>query len=313
MNDHLPGTAQLITLSSDQDSNLTQQSMTRNVIFIGCGKVATGAASLLQQQGVDVHGVRRDISALPSSMQKTSADVSDPTSLNFLKSTTADTLVYSLAASEFNEKSYTAAYITGLQNVITACDFTHIKRLIFVSSTAVYHQNDGSVVDEQSATEPTRFNGKLMLEAEHLALSTGIGTALRFSGIYGPGRNRMIERVRTGNCTQEHSAAYTNRIHSEDCSAALVHLIMQTELPPLILGTDSKPARSTDVESFIAEKLGVEKQYVDPGSNLKTKVRRIAGSKQCCNRLLLNTGFAFRYPSYKEGYQKLINDYGNSL
>lgn len=283
--------------------------MTRNVIFIGCGKIATGAASLLQQSGIKVHGVRRDTSTLPSTMQKTSADVANPSSLGFLESTPADTLVYSIAANQFDEKSYIEAYLTGLANVIAAVNSDRIKRLIFVSSTAVYHQNDGSTVDEQSATDPTRFNGRIMLQAEQLALNTGIGSVLRFSGIYGPGRNRLIERVRTGKCSPDNITTYTNRIHSQDCSDVLAHLIVQASLPPVILGTDSKPAKSTDVESYIADQLNIKKQYADPSH----KVKRIAGSKRCCNQLLLDMGYVFRYPSYKEGYKKLIDDYDSNL
>lgn len=283
--------------------------MTSNVIFIGCGKIATGAAALLHQSGIEVHGVRRDTSTLPSTMQKTTADVANPSSLGFLESTPADTVVYSIAANQFDEKNYIEAYLTGLANVIAAVNFDRIKRLIFVSSTAVYHQNDCSIVDEQSATNPTRFNGKIMLEAERLALNTGIGSALRFSGIYGPGRNRLIERVRTGKCSPENITTYTNRIHSHDCSAVLAYLIVQTSLPPVILGTDSKPAKSTDVESYIADQLNIKKQYANPSH----KVKRIAGSKQCCNHLLLDMGYEFRYPSYKEGYKKLLEDYDSSL
>lgn len=287
----------------------THTPMTRNTIFIGCGKIAIGAARLLQRKSIGVHGVRRNTHHLPATMQRTAADVSKPASLGFLQNIKADTLVYSLAASSFDEDSYQAAYITGLQNVIDACNFKLVKRLIFVSSTAVYHQNDGSVVDESSATKPTRFNGKLMLEAEQLALESGIGTAVRFSGIYGPGRNRLIERVRQGNCTPEDSDTYTNRIHSQDCSAVLAHLILQKELPPVILGTDSLPAQSTEVESYIAKQLNAKKEYADSTSSDKPKVKRIAGSKQCNNRLLLDTGFEFSYPTYKEGYKALIENY----
>ena len=79
---------------------------------------------------------------------------------------------------------------------------------------------------------------------------------------------------------------------------------MQPALPEIVLGTDSAPAKSSDVESYIAELLGIQKQYAAPSQ----KVRRIAGSKQCCNRLLLSSGFEFTYPDYKAGYKELIND-----
>ncbi len=277
--------------------------MREKVVFIGCGDIATRAALKLQNSGTAVLGVRRQISNLPADLPATAADVLNPSSLEFLRNSDANTLVYSLAADSFNEESYLNAYVTGLNNTIQACDFGQIKRLIFISSTAVYHQNDGSQVDELSPTAPQRFNGKVMLEAEKLALATGVGTALRLSGIYGPGRLRLVDRVRNGHCSDERSATWSNRIHVEDCAGVIAHLVNQDTLPEVVLGSDSLPATSVDVESFIAEQLGVEKQYAEPNSK---RPKRIAGSKRCDNRMLLGTGYQFTHPDYRSGYKSLI-------
>jgi len=277
--------------------------MNEKVVFIGCGDIATRAALKLQEGGTAVLGVRRRIGDLPASLPATAADVLNPSGLGFLGNTEATTIVYSLAAGSFDEESYLNAYVTGLHNTIEACDFTHIKRLIFVSSTAVYHQNDGSLVDELSPTEPERFNGKVMLQAEKLALATGVGTALRLSGIYGPGRLRLIDRVRNGQCSDENSVTYSNRIHVEDCAGVIAHLVNQDTLPEVVLGSDSIPATSVEIETFIADQLGIAKQYAEKVGN---KPVRIAGSKRCDNRLLLNMGYRYAYPDYRSGYKELI-------
>ena len=232
--------------------------MVNSVVFIGCGDIASRAALSLQSRSVDVLCVRRNINKLPGTLPALAADVQQPQTLQFLAESEADALVYSLAASGFNEESYTAAYLEGLQNIISACNFNQIKRLIFISSTSVYHQNDGSVIDENSTTRPKNFNGRIMLEAEQLALSTGVGTILRLSGIYGPGRTRLIDRVRDGRCTPENTDSYTNRIHVKDCAAIVAHLLLQPNVPDVIIGTDSSPATANEVESYIAQELGVE-------------------------------------------------------
>jgi len=277
--------------------------MSEKVVFIGCGDIATRAALKLQNHGASVLGVRRHIDTLPAALPATAADVLKPSSLGFLRDTGATTIVYSLAAGSFDEQSYLNAYVKGLHNTIEACDFNHIRRLIFVSSTAVYHQNDGSLIDELSPTVPQRFNGKVMLQAEKLALATGVGTALRLSGIYGPGRLRLIDRVRNGQCSDESSVTYSNRIHVEDCAGVIAHLIAQQTLPEVVLGSDSLPATSVEIETFIASQLGITKQYAD---KVGEKPIRIAGSKRCDNRLLLNTGYRFAYPDYLSGYKELI-------
>jgi len=258
--------------------------MVNSALFIGCGDIATRAALMLQPQSIEVLGVRRNISALDNTLPAVAADVLKPDTLNFLKDANADTVVYSLAASGFSEENYRAAYVDGLKNIIHAIDLTRVKRLVFVSSTSVYHQNDGSTVTETSKTLPKYFNGRIMLEAERLALQTNIATVLRYSGIYGPGRTRMIDRVRNGLCTPENTETYTNRIHVE-----------------LVIGSDSNPATANDVESFIAQQLGIKKRYADANNK---KPKRIAGSKRCSNALMLNSGYKLQHPDFRTGYQQ---------
>jgi len=142
-----------------------------------------------------------------------------------------------------------------------------------------------------------------MLEAERLALQTNIATVLRYSGIYGPGRTRMIDRVRNGQCTPENTETYTNRIHVADCAGFLAHLVLHNSPPELVIGSDSNPATANDVESFIAQQLGIKKRYADANDK---KPKRIAGSKRCSNALMLNSGYKLQHPDFRTGYQQLI-------
>jgi len=277
--------------------------MVNSALFIGCGDIATRAALMLQPQSIEVLGVRRNISALDNKLPAVAADVLKPDTLNFLKDANADTVVYSLAASGFSEENYRTAYVDGLKNIIHAIDLTRVKRLVFVSSTSVYHQNDGSTVTETSKTLPKYFNGRIMLEAERLALQTNIATVLRYSGIYGPGRTRMIDRVRNGLCTPENTETYTNRIHVADCAGFLAHLLLHDSPPELVIGSDSSPATANDVESFIAQQLGIKKRYADANNK---KPKRIAGSKRCSNALMINSGYKLQHPDFRTGYQQLI-------
>ena len=91
-------------------------------------------------------------------------------------------LVYCVAASQRDEAGYRQAYVEGLANLQAALASQDVKRILFVSSSAVYHQNDDGWVDEASTTQPPRFNGKVMLEAEQQAADsmTIPGTVVRF-------------------------------------------------------------------------------------------------------------------------------------
>ena len=279
--------------------------MANSVIFIGCGDIAIRCAKILHQQKVELLGVRRNVNQLPTWLPSHSANVLNPSSLGFLTTSKSDTIIYSLSAATFDEKSYTDAYLTGIQNVISSINNTCLRRLIFVSSTSVYHQNDDSWVNETSETRPQRFNGQIMLEAEKLVRQTSIGTCLRFSGIYGPRRLSIIDRVRHGLCATDGKKRYTNRIHADDCGGILAHLAFQSSLPEVLLGTDSLPAHLIDVENFIASELGIQKKLND---NTNHMARRGAGSKRCNNQRLLDTGYTLEYPDYRAGYRKMIKD-----
>ena len=80
---------------------------------------------------------------------------------------------------------------------------------------------------------PRDFNGRVLLEAEALAQSCGRDAlVLRLGGIYGPGREMLLKRVRSGvPLLISEPPLYTNRIHVEDAAAAAAHLITRAATP----------------------------------------------------------------------------------
>lgn len=281
-----------------------------NVVIIGCGDIGIRCASLLLTQGHNVTGVRRRTTALPDWLPARAADISNPESLTFLGNMEIDVVLYILAAAEFNETAYRDAYVTGVTNTMAALgdNVASLGRFIFVSSTGVYHQDDGSAVDENTPVQPLRFNGRLMLEGESLVRQSGVGTCVRFSGIYGPDRLRMINRVAAGQGGKTDPAAYSNRIHVDDCAGVLAHLISSLEdeamLSEVYLASDCYPATTSEVEQFIASTLGLVGAVQTPSVSGN---KRIAGSKRCDNSRLLDTGYGFIHPDFRSGYQAIID------
>ena len=279
-----------------------------NITILGCGDVGLRTAALLRSQH-HISAAKRNPDTLPDWIDARRCDVGDPSSLGWLAQHPCDVMIYALAAAGFNDDDYRLAYVDGVANVIAALgtNLAGLKRLIFVSSTGVYHQNDGSIVDEASATEPARFNGQRMLEGEQKILATGKGTNVRFSGIYGPGRLRMINRVASGNFTPPSRSSLTNRIHVDDCAGVLAHLVGQLEsgdIDDCYLASDDRPATTTDVESFIASELGL--QHAPSEEHQEMTSGRIAGSKRCSNARLRASGYSFKHPDYRSGYHELI-------
>ena len=274
------------------------------VLIIGCGGVGTALGLQLLDAGFSVSGVRRTINQLPDGIHGIAADLHQPDSLNL---PAADYVVFSAAASEHTEAGYRATYVDGLKACLAALPEPP-KHLFFTSSSGVYHQNDHSVVDETSPCQPTRFSGQVMLEAEQLALNSGIAASVvRFSGIYGPGRNRLLNSVKQGIGAKNEPLSYSNRIHVEDCAGVLAHLIQHHHngqtLAPIYLASDDTPVPLSEVTDWLAQQLDVEVRERSLGG--------FAGSKRCDNSLLKATGFEFRYPSFKEGWQPRLAELRN--
>ena len=197
-----------------------------------------------------------------------------------------------------------------MANTLDALD-SQPRRFIFVSSTSVYHQNDGTVVDESSPTNPAKFNGRIVLEGERLVTAFATGTVVRFSGIYGPGRTRMVERVKNNIRSDSQDRGYTNRIHVDDCAGVLTHLVNLTgsgSVESLYLASDCEPCTRVDLETFLASELGITERH-SAGAEADTKgssAKRIAGSKRCSNERLLQSGYEFLYPDFRVGYRQVL-------
>ncbi|MYH90732.1 MAG: sugar nucleotide-binding protein, partial [Gammaproteobacteria bacterium] len=93
---------------------------------------------------------------------------------------------------------------------------------LFLSATSVYAQNRGEWLDEESPTSPGTYNGMSLLSAEEAVLGWSPNPlVVRFAGIYGPDRMRLVRQLEKPLTIQRTPAAYTNRVHQEDCVGSL--------------------------------------------------------------------------------------------
>ena len=286
----------------------------RRVLIVGCGDLGIRAGRLLAESGRQVWGLRRRAEAIPSPIHGLGADLGSPESLEQALAPLDgdwDAVIYAVAADRFEDEAYRRAYVNGVENLLGVLERQgqSVRRFVYVSSTSVYAQSDGSQVNESSPTEPAGFGGRHLLNGEKKALDGASGsTVIRFGGIYGPGRERLLRMVKEGKaeCYDE-PPIWTNRMHVDDCARALAHLVELKTVAPIYLGVDDEPSRDGDVKRWLARRMGVDEPPVAASGPSSTS-RRMRSNKRCSNEALKATGFELLYPSFREGYGSLIAD-----
>lgn len=276
-----------------------------SVVIAGCGDLGTEAGLRFLQAGQQVVGMRRSTHLLPTGFERYSIDLAHE-----IPTLPADTdiLILATSADRRSESAYREAYVDSLTNILTALNDAEIvpSRILMISSSAVYGQDDGSWVDESTPTAPTTETARVLAEAEailHARVPTA--TILRLTGIYGPGRTRLIDQARAGTTLRNDPVSFTNRIHRDDAAAAMVHLTTMSSVPaPIYLGVDDAPTDRREVLRFLADELGIS----SPSDELDLTLPYTG--KRCRNTLLRSTGFEFAYPTYREGYRAVLAGVG---
>jgi nucleoside-diphosphate-sugar epimerase len=278
------------------------------VLLIGFGDLARRLGALVAAGGGEVSALRRTPGAVPG-VRMFTGDCRDGELLRAALEG-QDAVVVTLTPGAFTEAAYRDIYVAGARALADALGAlaSGPRQLLWVSSTSVYGQGDGEWVDEGSPAQPRSFSGRCLREAEDIVRALPLpATVVRFSGIYGPGRTRLVDQVRRGECAPAEPVQWTNRIHSDDCAGVLHHLLTLADggaaLESLYLGTDCEPVPLHEVHQWLAGRLGVRVTPVAGG------VER--GNRRCSNARLLASGYRFIYPGFREGYGALLATQGS--
>tara|TARA_B100001094_G_C18114479_1_gene763116 strand:- start:183 stop:1007 length:825 start_codon:yes stop_codon:yes gene_type:complete len=262
-------------------------------LIVGCGYVGCRLRDLLISKGWLVHSIRRSKLKEPNSRQ---VDVGQPFSI----ASTYNVVFYMVSADSYLPEAYNTAYCQGVMNTIAALQASKQKpRLIYVSSTSLFAEKTGDWVFEDSLVETNSFSQKAVAQGEQLARTSGLEhVIIRFSGIYGPNRFRLVDKVRQGNAKLKQPYLISNRIHLEDCAQVLFHVARLENPQKLYIASDSEPTPYNEVLQWIAKQLGKKLLSIDKAESEALRLT----NKRCSNRLLRESGYLFRYPNFQKGY-----------
>lgn len=277
-----------------------------NCLIVGCGAIGTKLAQTLAAQGHTVTGLKRHPPAITQSgIHYFAADITVAETLPLL-STDFEQVFFILAPDGRDAVSYQAVYCDGLNNLIQ-----HFKRAgkqpdwFMVSSTSVYAQMQGEWVDEDSLAAPTSPTSQAIRAAEQRLINLHPKNCIvRFSGIYGPGREYLIRQAQQDHAIQQMPPYFTNRVHEQDCVQVLTFLLNQrlmgTTLAQIYLASDDDPATQWDVISWLRGQLRL------PPPTAKTVDAGATQNKRCSNQRLKALGFVFQYSDFRAGYGELL-------
>jgi nucleoside-diphosphate-sugar epimerase len=217
-----------------------------------------------------------------------------------------DVVIVTLTPQSFTEQAYRDSYVAGAEALAAAIEETQSrpKLVLWVSSTSVYGNNQGAWVDETTPTNPVSFSGQLLLQAEQtIGRLPCAYSIVRFSGIYGSGRTRMLDQIKAGKGRPAQPEQWSNRIHSDDCAGVLAHLVELFDrgetLESIYLGTDKEPVTQHDMRRWMASQMQVQ---------LTEEIVVQNAIRRCSNQRLLESGYEFIYPGYREGYLALMKE-----
>jgi nucleoside-diphosphate-sugar epimerase len=278
-----------------------------HVLVAGCGWLGTALVRALVARGERVTAVRRD----PGRAAAVRASGAAPLAVDLAAAGAAahlprdvDAIVACQAAAADDPAAYRCAYVDANRTLLEAAAACGSRALVYTGSTGVFGQRDGGEVHEATPPAPASATGEVLVEAERLVLDAvrgGVPSRLvRLSGLYGPGRAGVLDRVRSGAMALgAGDDAWTNWCHLEDAVRAVLAALDRGRAGGVYHGSDAQPARRRDVVTWIAGRLGVEPAHRDaapPGPN-----RRVASA---ATRSEL--GLRLAYPSFREGLEALL-------
>jgi nucleoside-diphosphate-sugar epimerase len=182
----------------------------------------------------------------------------------------------------------TENFVSKIKNTIPFLEKSTVKKVIFVSSTSVY-ADDNSVVTENTIPKPETESGKQLLEVEKLLLENRNfeTTIIRFGGLIGADRNPI--KMISGKTNIPNPDAPINLIHQEDC-IGIIHKIIETNSFNEIFNAVAPfhPIRK-EYYSHKAEENGLENPEFDVSKSS-------FGKTISCEKIIKNLNYFFLKP-----------------
>ncbi len=294
----------------------------RNVLIFGCGYVGLRVARLARDAGHSVWATTRHRAKAQklaaAGLHPVIADWSRPGGLSGLPDA-IDRVLIAVSYDAGGPADRYESQVLGLGRLIDR--LPPAVNLVYISTTGVYHQTDGSWVDESSPTHPRRQGGAVHLQAESRVRRRGGDqpwTILRLAGIYGPGRIPRIDAVASGRPVASPAGGYLNLIHVADAAAATMAAWRRMEsrmatgrgrtCRRLFAVADDRPVIRGDFYGELARRVGAPPPtYTDAARDAFLSVRSDSNKRVWNRRMKHQLCPRLAFPTFREGLADAVD------
>lgn len=273
---------------------------TQKFLIIGQGDIGLPVTNKLAQDNISVTGLARGARHQYALDEKATFMQADALTLNAEQLQDFTHIAIIVTPDEYSASGYHNSYLAISQHLAQLSNkLTKLERVVFISSTGVYGQDNGEWIDENTVpVTPERDASKVILQAEQ-ALQQGFGARaiiIRPSGIYGSDRLMRLRKAKEPQKEPIAAEHWSNRIMDRDLVNIIANVLTCETPRPVYLATDYMPVTTFELTTWLSKQVGETPPAVD---QTKTAVTG--------KRLHSNIPLAWLdYPDWEVGYRDVL-------
>ncbi|MDI1251300.1 MAG: NAD-dependent epimerase/dehydratase family protein [Lacunisphaera sp.] len=292
----------------------------QRLVIFGCGYVGTAVARAALAAGARVEALTRnqEKAAALRALGLAKVVVAELSSADWHGQIAGEPdFVDNCVSAGGGPDGYRQSYVAGLQSILTwaGAGAAPVGTLVYTSSTSVYPQGEGMVVDESAPADGGTPNGRTIRESEIL-LQNAPATAvrrhfiLRLAGIYGPDRHHLLDQLRTGADTLGGSGAHhLNLAHREDIVSAILACLQAapTVANDIFNVADQAPARREEVVRWLAARLGRALPAFDGGTTARRGGQPMPDRVISSAKIQRVLGWQPQFCDFRAGFDRILS------
>ncbi|MFV7501339.1 NAD-dependent epimerase/dehydratase family protein [Acinetobacter pittii] len=265
-----------------------------HILFIGYGKTSQRVAKQLFEKEHQITTISRSVKTDSYATHL----VQDIFKLDLSKIEPVDVVYILLSPNESTVEGYQHTYVDSIEPIREALKIHPVKKIIVVSSTRVYGENAGEIIDDFSEIHPNDAQGNILRNMELLwqKYYPTQSIIIRPTGIYGTSIARLKKMAE--NHQSYPNIHYSNRIHIDDLARFLAFMADYANHQASYIVTNNQPLPLHEVIAWFQKQLGLPE--------LTLESNQISG-KRIYAKHLSTTGFQLEHPICFNDYLLCLN------